>query len=128
MQNMMTMVMVSDMDRSVRFYKDTLGLKMRFQSPDWTEFDTGSTTLALHGGAKAAPPAPPAKEQIAGTVSIGFRVDNLEQTYEELKANGTRFVMPPTLRENEGIRLAVALDPDGLGISFAEVIGHGEPR
>ena len=29
MQNMMTMVMVSDMDRSVRFYRGTLGLKLR---------------------------------------------------------------------------------------------------
>ncbi len=34
--------------------------------------------------------------------------------------------MEPTLREGEGIRLAVAIDPDGLGISVAEVIAHGQ--
>jgi hypothetical protein len=28
--------------------------------------------------------------------------------------------MPPRDREGEGIRLAIALDPDGLPISFAE--------
>ena len=28
--------------------------------------------------------------------------------------------MPPTEQVNEGIRLAVCVDPDGLGISFAE--------
>jgi len=33
--------------------------------------------------------------------------------------------MPPTQREGEGIKLAVGLDPDGLPISFAQLIGHG---
>ena len=45
------------------------------------------------------------------------------KTYEELKAKGLRFVMPPTQREGEGIKLAVAIDPDGLPISFAQMIG-----
>jgi catechol 2,3-dioxygenase-like lactoylglutathione lyase family enzyme len=38
---------VADMDAAVAFYRDTLGFKLRFQSPGWSEFDTGSTTLAL---------------------------------------------------------------------------------
>ena len=41
MQNMMTIVMVSDMSRSVGFYQGTLGLKLKFQSPEWSEFDLG---------------------------------------------------------------------------------------
>jgi lactoylglutathione lyase len=126
MQNMMTIVMVSNMDRSVGFYRDTLGLKLRFQSPEWTEFDLGNTTLALHGGGKSVPPSG-GREQLAGTASLGFTVENLDKTFEDLKSKGIRFVMPPTLRENEGIRLAVAIDPDGLGISFAQVM-HGQPR
>ena len=127
MQNMMTIVMVSDMDRSVRFYRDTLGLKLRFQSPDWTEFDLGATTLALHGGGKAAPVAG-GKNQFAGTASIGFTVDNVDSVFKELKAKGARFIMEPTEREGEGIRLAVAIDPDGLSVSFAQVMQHGQPR
>ena len=119
---MMTMVMVSDMDRSVRFYRDTLGLKLRFQSPDWTEFEMGSTTLALHGGGVPAPP--PGKEQYAGRASIGFNVENVDKTFEELKSKGVKFVMPPTQREGEGIRLTVFLDPDGLPISFAQTVIH----
>jgi lactoylglutathione lyase len=73
---MLTMIMVSDMDRSVRFYRDVLGLKLKFQSPEWTEFDVDSTTLALHGGGKPQP-APP-REQYAGVASIGFEVANLD--------------------------------------------------
>ena len=45
-----TMVVVSDMARSIEFYRDKLGIPLKFQSPDWTEFLTGTTTLALHGG------------------------------------------------------------------------------
>jgi len=127
MQNMMTIVMVSNMDRSVAFYQLTLGLKLRFQSPEWSEFDLGQTTLALHDGGKPSPPSQ-GREQIAGTASIGFTVDNLDDTFAQLKAKGVRFVMPPTVRENEGIRLAVAIDPDGLGISFAQVMTHAQPR
>src|SRR6516162_4791386 len=39
---------VADMDNAVKFYQDTLGLPLRFQSPGWSEFVTGETSLALH--------------------------------------------------------------------------------
>ena len=42
-----TMVVVSDMQRSVEFYRDTLGIPLKFQSPDWTEFITGTTTYRI---------------------------------------------------------------------------------
>ncbi len=120
-----TMVVVSDMERSVEFYRDRLGIPLKFQSPDWTEFQTGATTLALHGGG-VAPTGPPAGDPTkqAGSCSIGFNVEDVEKTYEELKAKGIRFVMPPTQREGEGIKLAVCIDPDGLPIAFAQTIAQ----
>jgi len=124
MQTMITMVMVSDMDRSVRFYRDTVGLKLRFQSPDWTEFDIDSSTLALHSGGVPAPP--PDKERYAGRASIGFNVENVDKVFEELKSKGVRIVMPPTQRSGEGIRLAVMLDPDGLPVSFSQTVSQAE--
>ena len=97
------------MGRSVTFYRDTLGLPLKFESPGWSEFRTGATTLALHvaaprvageDGAHAGP--------TAGTCSIGFSVENLDAAYAELKSRGARFVMTPTDQANEGIRLADA--------------------
>lgn len=116
-----TMVNVSDMARSVAFYRDTLGLRLKFESPQWSEFETGSTTLALHSvvpGAdgKGSPQTGPA----AGTCSIGFSVADLDATCGQLSERGARFVVPPTEQAKEGIRLAVCVDPDGLAISFAE--------
>ena len=120
-----TMIVVSDMQRSVEFYRDKLGIPLKFQSPDWTEFATGATTLALHGGGVSGEPPKGDPSKIAGACSIGFNVDDVDKTYEELKTKGIRFVTPPTQRENEGIKLAVAIDPDGLPISFAQLMAHG---
>jgi len=41
-------VFVSDMDRSITFYRDVLGLPLKFPSPEWTEFATEGVTIALH--------------------------------------------------------------------------------
>src|SRR5262245_66652730 len=101
-----TMIVVSNMDRSVEFYRDKLGLPLKFQSPEWTEFDTGTTTLALHGGGVPQKDvAAESKDQYAGTCSIGFNVDDLEKTYLQLKSKGINFIMAPTERDQEGIRL-----------------------
>src|SRR6516165_4924293 len=102
------MVMVSDMKRSVSFYRDILGLPLKFESPEWTEFATGATTVALHGGAKPAA-ARQSEEQPAGTCSLGFNVENLDEVYHALRQKGVVFTVAPTDRAGEGIRLAVAI-------------------
>jgi hypothetical protein len=61
------------MRRSVAFYRDTHGLGLKFESPAWSEFETGATTLALHAGTRAA--SGEAATQVgraAGTCSLGF--------------------------------------------------------
>jgi lactoylglutathione lyase len=116
-----TMIMVSDMQRSVELYRDVLGIPLKFQTPGWTEFQTGTTTLALHRGA-ANPEQAVDRGKIAGNCSIGFNVKDIDKTYAELKAKGAHFVMPPTHQQAEGIKLAVCVDPDGLPISFAQAM------
>jgi catechol 2,3-dioxygenase-like lactoylglutathione lyase family enzyme len=51
---------VSDMERAIRFYRDTIRLEVDVESEDWTTFRTGACTLALHlveqrGPASASP-------------------------------------------------------------------------
>jgi lactoylglutathione lyase len=114
------MINVSNMARSVAFYKDKLGIPMKFGTPEWTEFQTGTTVLALHGGGQPKDPPKDPSALYAGTCSIGFNVDNLDLVYEQLEAKGVQFVMPPTESPGEGIKRAVAIDPDGLAISFGQ--------
>ena len=71
-----TMVIVSDMQRSVEFYRDKLGIPLKFQSPEWTEFQTGTTTLALHGGGVASttpPTGDPGKQATPRAATDGRR-------------------------------------------------------
>ncbi|HSE25974.1 MAG TPA: VOC family protein, partial [Pyrinomonadaceae bacterium] len=70
-----TMIIVSDMERSVEFYRDKLGIPLKFQTPDWTEFATGATTLALHGGGTVREYQDTGDQsKTAGACSIGFNV------------------------------------------------------
>ncbi len=79
---------VSDMARSVGFYRDALGLKLRFESEMWSEFETGVTTLALHGGGTAPERlAENATKGRAGTCMVGFEVTDIAQTVAELKSD-----------------------------------------
>lgn len=112
------MLMVTDMARSVAFYRDSLGLECTLDTPYWSEFRAGSTRIALHAGGKGEPPA----GDTAGTASLGFEVSDLDGTYAQLKKAGVRFVQEPQERPQEGIKLAVATDPDGLTLNFAQVL------
>ena len=49
-------VFVSDMKRSVAFYRDVIGLPLKFDSPEWSEFATEGATLALHRSEEPAVP------------------------------------------------------------------------
>jgi len=114
---------VSNMDRSITFYKDVLGIPLKFKSEGWTEFQTGATTLALHPSkSRIARAAAKHGEIVAGTSTIGFTVADVDKAYHELRGKKVTFVMEPTLREEEGQRLAVFLDPDGFEISLSEAV------
>ena len=42
---------VAEMDKAVKFYRDVVGLKVKFESPGWSEFVTGAQfgTLVIKG-------------------------------------------------------------------------------
>ncbi len=46
---------VRDMEGAIRFYRDTLGLELDFESEHWTTFRTGACTLALHATGRREP-------------------------------------------------------------------------
>lgn len=93
---------VADMDRAIEFYKDQLGLTLRFRSPGWSEFETGETTLALHLASQENP---------AGTSQLGFGVPDLDRFYAEKKDNGVEFISAPS--ELFGSRIAKFKDSEG---------------
>lgn len=113
-------IYVSDMQRSVAFYRDTLGLPLKFSTPGWSEFSNGGTILALHrhigGEGQQAEPA-------AGQATLVFALDDLQSAYETLQAEGARFSMPPQTQP-AGQTFAILHDPDGFSITLQQRQAH----
>ena len=93
---------VDDMDRAVHFYRNTLGLPLKFESPGWSEFVTGEVTLALHPASAKNPP---------GSVELGFNTDDLEKFHQQMSTRNVQFTMPPT-KQDFGGSLAQFLDSE----------------
>jgi catechol 2,3-dioxygenase-like lactoylglutathione lyase family enzyme len=99
---------VADMDKAVAFYRDTFGLKLKFATPFWSEFDTGATTLALHPASEANPP---------GRVQLGFTTPDLPSVYAGREAAGLSFTQAPV--DEHGTLLSRILDCEGAEISLS---------
>jgi len=108
------MAFVSDMARSVAFYRDVVGLPLKFESPEWTEFATEGATFALHRGE----PGDGAGAKQAGLCRPGFGVEDLDAFHQRMLDAGVPCTQQP--RDVFGTRIAQYSDPDGLVISVSE--------
>ncbi|MEE8526219.1 MAG: VOC family protein [Thermoanaerobaculia bacterium] len=113
-----TIVFVSDMARSVAFYRDVLGIPLRFESPEWTEFETDGSTLALHNSDEPAPDGDMEQAETAGRCRPGLQVENLDEFHQRMIANSVPCAQEPTVLF--GARIAQYVDPDGLVFSVGE--------
>lgn len=108
-------LLVSNMEKSIKFYSDTLELPVKTRSKDWTEFFNNDTVLALH-------PAPEKKKKMLKTGSgtlVGFEVTDLDSTVKKLKEKRVKFFKRP--KEEPFGKHAIVQDPDGHLISIAEL-------
>lgn len=105
---------VADLDRSIRFYTDSLGFKVTERREDlgFAHVATGMNGLEI-GLWKAEKPA------AAGTVIFNFGVKgDIEQIRKTLEAKGVRF-LGPTQTIPGKVRLAAFRDPDGYVLRLA---------
>lgn len=77
-------VYVKDVEKAVPFYRDTLGIPVRFAEKGWGELETKGFTLALHGAEKA-----PAKLPENSPVVV-FSVDDVRAAHAALAAAGVK--------------------------------------
>ncbi len=104
-------LLVSNMDRAIKFYRDTLGLVVKNISDEWTEFFTSGTVLALH----------PAKTKVKHNPNmlVGFMVSDLDSIANTLRSKNIKFFKEP--KEESFGKHAIIEDPDGHLISIAEI-------
>lgn len=102
---------VRDMERSLAFYRDTIGMAVQSESGEFTFLDGGGIALGLRTS----------DEVHAGNVEIVLSVDDIWATHHALSDAGIAFRVEPREVMREGDRSLYATDfrdPDGHAISI----------
>jgi catechol 2,3-dioxygenase-like lactoylglutathione lyase family enzyme len=109
-------IYISDMDRAVRFYTETLGFKLTYRTAnEWAEIDAGAgLVLGLHV-ARGHGPKPGAH----GSISVGFDLNQpIDEVVQVLTNRGVVFHGP--IKVDGPVKLAFFGDPDGNALYLAE--------
>lgn len=119
MKYLWTTMHVTDLDKSVAFYEEVVGLTLenRFQAGPGSEIafmksEGTETKVELLCRADFAG----RREDAA--LSLGFETENLEDKMAELKAKG--YAVSDIIRPNPKTRFFFVKDPDGIDIQFVE--------
>ena len=119
-------VFVSDMERAIRFYTESLGIRLASRSQDfaWAELDTGECRIALECPEPEAGGGGDASEEslIGRFLGISLAVEDIYATYEELRARDVEFLTPPERMPWGGV-LAHLRDPDGNILTLVGTAG-----
>ena len=109
---------VKDMEESLKFYQEIVGLPIDLR------FETGPESEIVflgHGESKVEliKTGDEMEPSIGGDISIGFGVDNLDETMEFVKSKGLAIESGP-FQPNPSTRFFFLLDPNGLRVQFIE--------
>ncbi len=99
---------VTDLDRAVGFYRDTLGMPFLFQFPGIAFFDLDGTRLMLA--------EPEGDDGFGGTSVIYYRVGEIGSAHAALRERGVEFTDEPHVvhrDERHELWMAFLRDPDG---------------
>jgi catechol 2,3-dioxygenase-like lactoylglutathione lyase family enzyme len=113
LENIKYMIMAQDMKRAIEFYTKVIGMRVKFDSPEWTELQWENSTVALHGGGSGKP----------NRTGLSFQVSDIFKACDELKAAGATILSGPEDREGEPIILLEVRDQEGNEIMFSQYKG-----
>jgi catechol 2,3-dioxygenase-like lactoylglutathione lyase family enzyme len=102
----MIMLGVRDLEKSISFYRDRLGIDVRQRIPGFAFLDSGALTIVL------SEPLAKNVSPLAGATEVIFSVNDVRASYEALKNQGVEFSQEP--RNVSGPMWAANFrDPDG---------------
>lgn len=109
-------IYVSNMDNAVRFYSETLGLKLAYRFGDhWAAVEAGKgLTIGLHPASSEMPAGR------KGSMAIGLELSgSIKDAVSKLEAKGVKFNSP--LNEGKSGSFVGFEDPDGNQLYLAEL-------
>jgi len=109
-------ISVTDIDRSVAFYRDVLGIPLLFQVPGQPMAFFASGDVRLYLGV-------PEDRAFASKCTLYFRVDDIDKEYERLAAAGAPVLGGPhVVHRDDDTELWMAFlhDPDGHNLGLMQ--------
>jgi predicted enzyme related to lactoylglutathione lyase len=104
----MIIVSTDDLEESIRFYSETLGMALKFRD--------GAHFAALNGGPVTLALATAIDHPIPGQVVVGIKTTDVDAAAKAIEANGGAIVRGPYDDAHE--RRAVVYDNKGNGVVF----------
>lgn len=113
-----TRLLVTRFDACFEFYRDQLGLQVNFGEPGgvYADFNTGGTLAIFDRSLMAQVVGTaelPADAQSQDRTVLSLQVDQVDETYAQLKERGVAFLNEPHDQQDWGIRVVHLRDPDG---------------
>ena len=106
---------VKDIDKSIQFYHEIIGLPIKNQRRSWVDLGTTGAILSLH---PASLTAQHIGSSIENGITIGFLVGDVQSAVDELREKGVK--IHRDIVERDAGKNAVVLDPDDYLISLFE--------
>jgi catechol 2,3-dioxygenase-like lactoylglutathione lyase family enzyme len=135
-------IVVTDMERSLGFYRDELGLSVTSDQVESGEFIDAILSLpgtSVRTVKLSAPDGPTLVELLefsdgsrvetpgdlrrVGATHAALTVDDLEGLFERLRAGGTPFLSEPRMSADGRARVCFCTDPDGTPLELVEPLG-----
>ena len=142
-----TGIVVSDMARSLEFYRNLLGLEV------WADFQDDSEMVQAVTGVPGAkiwmvklktpdgtsiellkylshpqPIPPPGRACDVGCNHVAFQVVDLDALYEKLSQHEIRFHVPPMVTSDGSVKLTYCRDPEGVIVELVELLNNNPSR
>jgi catechol 2,3-dioxygenase-like lactoylglutathione lyase family enzyme len=110
---------VDDMAKAVAFYRDKLGLAVKYESADWVELDAGNVTLALRRYGSGPEGRP--ELGVGEGATLVFEVEDIDAIKAELEGQGVKFI--GGVFEYGSVKLAAFEDLNGNVLQIYQHVG-----
>lgn len=118
---------VRDLDASIAFYRDVVGLPFKFKQANYAEFATEGTKFALFERSSVPDLIGRPVSDGGPSGEVAFVVDDVDAEATRLAAAGVRILSRPVDRP-WGHRTLYFLDPDEHVVEFAQEIPRQQRR
>lgn len=106
---------VTDLDKSLKFYHEILGLPIRSQRRTWIDLGQQGSSISLHPASLSTPHV---GSSIDNGIVLGLTVGDIKSAVDELKSKGVK--IHRDIVDRDAGKNAIVLDPDSYMITLFE--------